>query len=43
MAGHADGVICGSAIIKIIAKYGEQCVPEVEKFVGEMVDAVRKS
>ena len=43
MAGHADGVICGSAIIKIIAKYGEQCVPEVEKFVGEMVEAVRKS
>ncbi len=40
MAGQSDGVICGSAIIKIIAKLGTDCVPEVGKFVKSMKDAI---
>ena len=40
MASHADGVICGSAIVKIIAKYGKDCVPYVEEFVREMKEAI---
>ncbi len=40
MAKQADGVICGSAIIKIIAKEGKDCVPEVGKFVKSMKEAI---
>lgn len=41
MAQHADGVIVGSAIVKICAQYGERCVPYVYDYVKEMKDAVR--
>ena len=37
----SDGVIVGSAIVKIIEKYGENAVNEVYKYVKEMKDAVR--
>ncbi|MGN1328405.1 MAG: tryptophan synthase subunit alpha [Eubacterium sp.] len=37
----ADGVIVGSAIVKIIAKYGKNAPDEVYKYVKEMKDAIR--
>jgi tryptophan synthase alpha chain len=40
MASISDGVIVGSAIVKIIAKYGCDCVPYVEQFVQRMKEAV---
>lgn len=39
MAGIADGVIVGSAIIKLIEKYGSESV----KFVGEYVKSMKDS
>ena len=33
----ADGAIIGSAIVKIIAQYGENAAPELYKYVSEMV------
>ncbi len=38
----ADGVIVGSAIVKIIAKYGENAADEVYQYVKSMKDAIRK-
>ncbi|HOO28222.1 MAG TPA: tryptophan synthase subunit alpha, partial [Lachnospiraceae bacterium] len=43
MADLSDGVIVGSAIIKIIAKYGKDCVPYVGSYVKSMKTAVIKS
>lgn len=40
MAQHADGVIVGSAIVKIIAEYGEDCVPYVTDYVRRMKEAM---
>ena len=40
MAAKSNGAIVGSAIVKLCAKYGADCVPEVKKFVKEMADAV---
>ena len=42
MAEIADGVIVGSAIVKIIGQYGEECVPHVSEYVRMMKNAVRK-
>ena len=41
MSALADGVIVGSAIIKILAQYGRDSVPKVGEFVQEMVLGVR--
>jgi tryptophan synthase alpha chain len=41
MAAHADGVIVGSAIVKICAQYGEKCVPYVAEYVKSMKDAIK--
>ncbi|MBQ9609747.1 MAG: tryptophan synthase subunit alpha [Lachnospiraceae bacterium] len=41
MAASADGVIVGSAIVKIIEKYGKDSVTPVGEFVKSMVDAIR--
>ena len=41
MAKKADGVIVGSAIVKLIAQYGKDAAPHVGAFVKEMKDAVR--
>lgn len=38
---YADGAIVGSAIVKIIAKYGKDSVPYVGKYVREMKDACK--
>lgn len=40
MAAHADGVIVGSAIVKLCAKYGRDCVPYVRDYVTGMKDAI---
>jgi tryptophan synthase alpha chain len=39
MATIADGVIVGSAIVKIVAQYGKDSVPYVEKYVRSMKEA----
>jgi tryptophan synthase alpha chain len=41
MAHIADGVIVGSAIVKIIAEYGEAAGPHVYQYVKEMKEGVR--
>ena len=41
MASQADGVIMGSAIVKLCEAYGEDCVPYVYEYVKKMKDAVR--
>lgn len=42
MAKQADGVIVGSAIMKLIAKYGRDAEPYVTEYVREMKGAVRE-
>lgn len=37
---YSDGAIVGSAIVKIVAKYGKDCVPYVGEYVKSMKDAV---
>lgn len=39
---YADGAIVGSAIVKIVAQYGRECVPYVREYVKEMKDAIRE-
>ena len=41
MARMADGVIVGSAIVKIIAEYGNEAGPRVYQYVKEMKDATK--
>lgn len=40
MAAISDGVIVGSAIVKIIEEHGADCVPHVVEFVREMKQAI---
>lgn len=40
MAGVSDGAIVGSAIVKIAAQYGKECVPYVAEYVRKMKAAV---
>lgn len=41
MAESADGVIVGSAIVKLVAKYGRNAVEPVCEYVKSMKDAIR--
>jgi len=41
MAAVSDGAIVGSAIIKIVEKYGKDAAPYVGEFVKSMKDAIR--
>ena len=41
MAAQADGVIVGSAIVKLCETYGADCVPYIREYVKSMKDAVR--
>jgi tryptophan synthase alpha chain len=36
MASFSDGVIVGSAIVKLVAEHGRECVPYVEQYVSSM-------
>ena len=40
MAAQSDGAIVGSAIVKLCAAYGADCVPYVKEYVRSMKDAV---
>jgi tryptophan synthase alpha chain len=40
MAELADGVIVGSAIIKILEKYGKDAPPQIGDFVRAMKQAI---
>lgn len=40
MAGLSDGAIVGSAIVKIVAQYGNDCVEPVAAYVQKMAEAV---
>ena len=40
MAESADGVIVGSAIVKIVAKYGKDCIKPVCDYVKSMKEAI---
>ncbi len=41
MAEEADGVIVGSAIVRLCGQYGKDCVPKVAAYVRSMKDAIR--
>ena len=41
MAASADGVIVGSAIVKLLAQYGKDAPSHVGEYVKSMVDAIR--
>ena len=41
MAEQADGVIVGSAIVKLCEAYGAECVPHVAEYVKSMKDAIK--
>lgn len=41
IAGEADGVIVGSAIVKIIGQYGENAGPHLFEYVKSMKEAVK--
>ena len=43
MAAQSDGAIVGSAIVKLCAAYGAECVPKVREYVKSMKDAVREA
>ena len=43
MAEKSDGVIVGSAIVKLVEKYGKEAPSYVAEFVKSMKDAVRES
>ena len=40
MSESADGVIVGSAIVKIVAKYGQDCIKPVCDYVKSMKEAI---
>ena len=41
MAKISDGVIVGSAIVKLCQKHGKDCVPYIKSYVKQMKDAIR--
>lgn len=43
MAEQSDGAIVGSAIVKLCATHGENCVPYVKEYVQSMKSAVRNA
>lgn len=43
MAAVSDGAIVGSAIVKIVARYGEQAAPEIYSYVKSMKEAVAEA
>ncbi len=42
IAQFADGIIVGSAIVKLCAEYGTECVPHIEAYVRIMKQAIRE-
>ncbi|MDP4094756.1 MAG: tryptophan synthase subunit alpha [Bacillota bacterium] len=42
MSAFADGVIVGSAIVKIVEQYGSGCIPHVTEYVRKMKRAITR-
>ena len=42
MSRFSDGVIVGSAIVKLCAQHKRECVPYVVEYTEKMAEAVRK-
>ncbi len=42
MAGYADGVIVGSAIVRLVEQYKEEAAPVVGRYVRSMKDAIEQ-
>ena len=43
MARASDGAIVGSAIVKLVAQYGKDCVPHVKEYVKKMAEAAARA
>ncbi len=43
MAAQSDGAIVGSAIVKLCARYGRDCVPHIAEYIRMMKDGVRRA
>lgn len=43
VAKYSNGAIAGSAIVKIVAKYGKDCLPYINEYVKSMKEAVMKA
>ncbi|WP_448903229.1 tryptophan synthase subunit alpha [Eubacterium sp.] len=43
VAKYSDGAIVGSAIVKIVAKYGKDCLTYINEYVKSMKEAVMKA
>ena len=43
MAAKADGAIVGSAIVKLVARYGKDCIAPVCEYIKEMKAAVSRA
>lgn len=43
LAACSDGVIVGSAIVKLAAEYGKDCIPHVCDYIRSMKEAVEKA
>jgi len=43
IAAVSDGVIIGSAIVRIVAEYGRECIEPVKDFTVKISDAVKKA
>ncbi|MCR5101767.1 MAG: tryptophan synthase subunit alpha [Butyrivibrio sp.] len=41
MAETSDGSIVGSAIVKIVAKYGKDCIPYVQEYIRSLNEAIK--
>lgn len=43
IAAYSDGIIVGSAIVRIIAEHGSQCIPYVRDYVRSMIRAIKQT
>ena len=43
MASKADGAIVGSAIVKLVAKHGKDCIEPVCEYIKDMKAAVERA
>ena len=41
MSEISDGIIVGSAIVKIIEQYGEQSIEPIIEYIKKMIGAIR--
>ena len=41
MAAKSDGVIVGSAIVRLVGEHGDECIDSVRKYVSSMIEAIK--